>query len=149
MRLRKKGKGSLVSGQEAMRIYRNHIAKKGYTRFDTDSEIGQDKREEYQAKISDGEKVLILFTVNDEVTYRAEVMRIVSSRNRSLCPEPNGQPPYFLKEGQYAARAWIKIRNLTPENAIKVKMLKLTKSGDDLQEMFAKQWQCRFYVSLK
>lgn len=134
--LRKKGYGERTSGKEVIQIYLNDAKKKGYTWFDTDSYVDENVAGQYRT---------MLFMVNGQIAYRAEILKVRSSRERQGCPPPDKAPKEWQDE---EARTWIKIRNLTPEHSITVGKLKISSSGNALTEVPILQ-RCLSYVSLR
>ena len=136
--------------RDLMDFYMENERQNGYTWFSTESLFGgmsKKRVKEYNKKIQNGERVLILFALNDEtvdndIAYAADVLEVYSSKLPALCPEENAAFP-----GQ--ARIWMKIRNVREERDIRASMLKITSTGRDLKETIRNSQYHFGYVSSK
>lgn len=123
------------TGRGTMRILRADCEWKGHTWFCTDCYIREDKARQYSS---------LLFMVDGEIRYRAEMTEFHSSRlKKRRCPVPDDAPDEWLNE---EARTWMKFRDLAPENEITLSRLKFIDSGNVITRPFR---NCLHYVALK
>ena len=135
-----------------------HIADqntRGYTWFSTNAlyaGMAREKVKKINTAISLGKKVMILFAIgkssegSNEISYKANVLEVRSSRQPELLPT-NDYPALFHGK---KATIWLKIENLQPESDLKANMFKFLESGDDLQNVINGKNQFAFgYVTYK
>ena len=136
---------------ELMECYMKKERESGHAWFSMPSHISEGKVRKYNQKIQSGNRVRILFGVNDEnvdndIGYSADVLEMLTSTRFVSCPEESGEIPEFPGETN---KTWIKIRRLKEERDIRADMLKITSNGASLKDRICRS-QCHFaYVSLK
>lgn len=143
-----------LDGEETVRVYIEDEAKRGYTWFSTQSlfyGMSQSRIDYYNKKIESGEKVRILFAINNEnydndIAFSADVLEVYSAKIPESCPEGNAYPVEFDDE---KARIWIKLKNIVDETAINASMLQITSTGRDLKQTISNAQYHFGYVSFK
>lgn len=136
---------------ELMECYMKKERESGHAWFSMPSHISEGKVRKYNRKIQSGNRVRILFGLNDEnvnndIGYSADVLEVYTSKRFVQCPEKNYEIPEFRGETN---KTWIKIRRLKEERSIRADMLKITSNGASLKDRICHS-QCHFaYVSLE
>lgn len=146
--------GDPLDGEETVRVYIEDAVKRGYTWFSTQSlfyGMSQNRIDYYNKKIRSGEKVRILFAINNEnydndIAFSAEVLEVYSAKIPESCPESDAYPIEFDDE---KARIWIKIKDIVDETAINASMLQITSTGRDLKQTISNAQYHFGYVSFK
>ncbi len=145
--------GDELDGEETVRVYMDDERNRGFTWFSTQSlfyGMSQDRVKHYNNRIAAGEKVKILFAVNNEnydndIAFCADVLEVFSAKLPVECPE-EGLPVEFDGE---KARIWIKIANIHEETKINASMLRITSTGRDLKQTISNSQYHFGYVSFK
>lgn len=136
---------------ELMECYMKKERESGHAWFSMPSHISEGKVAEYNEKIQTGNRVRILFGLNDEnvnndIAYSADVLELHTSKRFVPCPEKDGEIPEFVGETN---KTWVKMRGLKEERDIRADMLIITSNGESLKDRICHS-QCHFaYVSLK
>lgn len=146
--------GNDYDGHGTIATYISDEKTRGYTWFSTQSlyyGMSQKRVEAYNNSIASGNKVTILFCIGEnaggknDIAYTADVMEIVSYKIPTVFPTDD-YPEEWVGE---AARIWIKIRNINPENQLSVSMFEVTSTEADLKQVIS-VGQFHFgYVNLK
>lgn len=148
------GEETVVDGEETIQLYIKDVKKRGYSWFSTQSLFYgmSDKRVKYyNKKIESGEKIRILFAINNEnfdndIAFSADIVKIHSSNVPESCPEEDAYPVEFSDE---KARIWIKLKNIVEETSINASMLEITSTHRDLKQTISNAQYHFGYVSYK
>lgn len=134
--------GALMSGEETIHAHIRNCVENGlgYTWFATDSltwGMAKKKVSYYNKLIGGGEIVRMLFASgyedNNEISYTANVLEIVSNRDAISCPgEASTEPEEY--RGQ-KAKIWIKISNIREETTIRADMLNVRSTDSNLKQV--------------
>lgn len=136
--------GQKMNGHEVIKAYQKNITanRRGYTWFSTDclsSGMAKEKANDYNRRIAEGEKILILFAVADEqndICYKAEVLEIKTSKQRIYCPDDVSCVPVEFGAEEHA-KIWIKIANINEEHKLKADMFRIISTGVNLKDVIS------------
>ena len=141
--------GEFWTVPKLMEEYMERERENGCAWFSMPYHISESKAKEYNGKIRNGERVRILFGLNDEtvdndIGYSADVLELHTFQELTPCP---GKAAGLEAEG--TNRTWFKMRNLKRETAIRASMMRFISTGANLKEVICAS-QCHFgYVSFQ
>lgn len=143
-----------LDGEDTIKIYVADEAKRGFTWFSTQSlffGMSDSKVKKYNDKIKSGNRVKILFAINNEnynndIAFSADVEEIFSAKTPKPCPDGFNYPTEF--HGEHA-RIWVKLSGIKVETQITADMLKITSTGRSLKQTISDSQYHFGYVSLK
>ena len=146
---------NLLDGYDTIKAYIRNCNENGlgHSWFSTDSlyyGMAKDKIEDYNSLVTSGETVKILFAVGEgvnEIAYSANVLGIVSGRDRVRCPGEVGSVPNEFGYDE-KAQIWIKIKDIKEEHDIKAQMLKVRSTGKNLKQVITNSQYNFGYVYL-
>ncbi len=141
--------GELRTVPKLMAEYMERERESGYAWFSMPYHMSESKAKELNAKIRNGQRVRILFGLNDEtvdndIGYSADALELHAFQELTPCPEKAGG-----LEANETNRTWVKMRNLQKETSIRASMLKITSTGRDLKETICNSQYHFGYVSFK
>ncbi|MCQ4866601.1 hypothetical protein [Pseudoflavonifractor phocaeensis] len=146
--------GTTLDGEETIKVYVADEAKRGFTWFSTQSlffGMSDNRVKQYNDKIKSGDRVRILFAINNEnydneIAFSADVEEIFSAKTPQPCPDGFNYPTEFHGE---RARIWVKLSNIKPETQITAEMLQITSTGRSLKQTICDSQYHFGYVSFK
>lgn len=136
--------GNPMNGYETVEAHMRNCAENGfgYTWFSTESlhfGMAKKKVDYYNSMCGLGEKVKILFAIDEEVNdivYSATVLEIASRREAQICPGEKGSEPMEFADGK-PAKIWIRITDIQEENNIKAAMLRVRSTDANLKQVIS------------
>lgn len=146
--------GNTLDGEETIKVYITDETKRGFTWFSTQSlffGMSDSRVKQYNDKIKSGDRVRILFAINNEnydndIAFSADVKEIFSAKTPQPCPDGFNYPTEFHGE---QARIWVKLSNIKTETQITAEMLKITSTGRSLKQTISDSQYHFGYVSLR
>lgn len=130
--------GETIDGEETIRRYAEHCAKKGSVYWNASSLTkGMSAKQEkfYRNLVEQGYDVPVYFVVRNEryaneFAYRGTLLSINSSPVPTFCPDPERIPDCFGKED---ACVWIGIKELKREGRARAEDYLIASTGRDLR----------------